>query len=1422
MNAQIGISPFKRHLWLLVLAAGIVASTGTYGWLRDLDAQSMQIEIAYRSQAKLDAIRTIFKQHLDASAAIGAFLKGEMRAHAYVEESEAQGFARAMLKTHPDELTAIAIIPPEGSGEAQTISQDGVGRLEPPLDWRRLRGLAPDAPDIQAVQDQEQRWLTQINLAIADAGGTGYVVSDWNTRSMIDIAIAGTPVAGLDIEAGLIKDGQFTRIYHHRSRLRKAAAEEVAWRGSFSLNGIDFEVRTWAVPAVLQRLTPADSIRTLWLGVMLSLLLAYLTYNRSRYGERLRRDVEERSQELSAERQMLRTIMDHAPVGIWSLRKDGQMIFINQAFCAATGVDEQAFLSASHYKDVLDDETARQCIASDEKAMGQDDPVKSVEQVLFADGKRHPMEVLKVRIASSDGEPARLIGIGQDISERLAHEQVLEGERRKLASVIDHANETILLMDDQGAILRANPAACELFGYAAEEWEGLSVHTLVPEEVRVPHVQWMAEEMAGKHHDIMGKVRELRGRRKDGSIFPCEVTVSMFLSGEERRLSVILRDLTAHKQREWSRETLLALRAASQKQTTLHERLQQMLNCMFGDPWALLCEAGAIFLVDGEELRLVASHGWSTVDKDRCASVPFGECLCGKAIEAGEAIFRPHRPEEHRLVDRGEPDTGYLCIPIMNGSERLGLINFKLRPGAAMPDAFRDFCHQVEDIIADMLLRERARESLEASEEKHRTLVEAIPMGIIIHQEGTVRYANPAIAAMLGVGDAGSLLDKNVLDFVAEESRPEAMWRMQQLQQGKPVPPVGERLLRLDGSEFWAEVRGTTVTYAGKSAVQVLVTDINERKQMENVLRESENKFRNLSEQSPNMIFINQGGRIVFANQKCEEVMGYGIDEMSGPDFDFHKLIASECIDMVNAAFATHMQGEDVPSYECTLITKNGARLDTIHSTKLIEYDSKPAILGIITDISGRKEAEEKLQWLSYYDELTKLPNRRLFSDRITQAIALAGREKHALALLFLDLDRFKMINDSLGHACGDEVLKESANRLEQILRASDTAARMGGDEFAVLLPEANAKTAMRVAKKINAALHKPHHLSGQDITLGVSIGIAIFPNDGECPDTLLMHADTAMYHAKKKTLHIHYFSSGMEEQTKKHLRMEQDLAKATDEGQFKLYFQSQHTIQPDGKTSPFPLHYQTKHQLADSAIIGLESLVRWQHPELGVISPAEFIPLAEETGMIRPITHWVLAEAARQANAWEEAGIRPDRIGVNISAVQLMQEGLAEEILFHIGETGAKPEWIEIEITETAAMREPETAIVIMRKLVDAGMSIAIDDFGTGYSSLAYLKRLPAEWLKIDIAFIRDLPDDEENAAIVRSITAMAHALGMKVIAEGVETEAQLEFLRGEDCDAAQGFLFSKPLPADEATSFIKKRPPNVHSPHPPCKPKG
>ena len=833
----------------------------------------------------------------------------------------------------------------------------------------------------------------------------------------------------------------------------------------------------------------------------------------------------------------------------------------------------------------------------------------------------------------------------------------LKIERQKLASVIDHANEGVLLMDATGVITRANPAACSMFGYRPEEMKGLAVHDLVPEELREQHHQLMADELEDQRYSILGNTRELTGQRKNGSQFAIELNVNMFDIGGRRKISAILRDITERKQREWTQGRLLAMRILSQQDKPLHERLQWILEGMADSPWDFLAGHAAVFLAKDQKLVLAASLGWTVDAQRQCTEIPLGECLCGTAMSSEQPVVCPHRPKNHHeLAEAEKPDIGYLCLPITHRNKRLGLISITMKPGMIASRPFLNFYRQVENIIADMILHQQTMDALRDSEQKHRQLVEAAPVGIVVHERGILRYINPTAVACFGGGSAKDFEGTPVLDYVAEEDRALVRERMAELARGNNLAKAEEHLRRLDGSVFLAEVWAISTTFEGRPAMQ------------------------------------------------------------------------------------TWFQ-----------------------------------------DITDRKRNEEKIVWLSYYDELTGLPNQRLLFDRAHQALALAQRGMNRLALIYIGLDRFKLVNDSLGHSSGDLVLRETGRRLASVLRETDTAARIGGDEFVVLLQDVDVNTARRVADKVYFSLHQPVRIGTHDYRPEASFGIAIFPQDGKDVESLLKHADTAMYHARKAHTHIHYFSDEMETQAARYLLLEQELAKAVDRQQLMLYYQGKHAINGDGLT-------------------GVESLLRWHHPELGMVPPSEFIPLAEETGLIHAITRWVLREACQQAMRWEQAGVRPGRIGVNISGVQLMQAELADDILACIRETGCQPAWIEIEITETAVMREPKIAIAIMQQLVDADISIAIDDFGTGYSSMIYLKRLPAKWLKIDMAFIRHLPDDAEDVAIVRSTIAMAHALNMKTIAEGVETEAQLGFLLGEGCDAVQGYLFSKPLPADEA----------------------
>ncbi len=481
------------------------------------------------------------------------------------------------------------------------------------------------------------------------------------------------------------------------------------------------------------------------------------------------------------------------------------------------------------------------------------------------------------------------------------------------------------------------------------------------------------------------------------------------------------------------------------------------------------------------------------------------------------------------------------------------------------------------------------------------------------------------------------------------------------------------------------------------------------------------------------------------------------------------------------------INGEKLPAYEIEVFDSKGHK----RSLEILEsalYDDGVCIgvEGIAHDITLLKQTRERLNWLSYYDDLTGLANRRLFKDRFEQLIILSNRHQQSMALLFLDLDRFKIVNDSLGHAVGDEVLKETANRLQAQLRDSDISARMGGDEFTLLLPDTDANAAEIVAKKILQSLLMPYYLNDQQFILGASIGIAIYPRDSIDGETLLQLADNAMYFAKKEKTGYAFCSSELQNTSNRRIELEQGLRKALEQKCYENSFE-------------LKVFFQSKHSLENNIIIGYEALMRWQHPILGWISPVEFIPLAEETGLIVELSNWVMTRVCLQTIRWTQEEFNFGRVAVNISAVELINYELATNIIEVIKTTGALQEWIEIEITESALMKTPDVAIKVMQQLVDARVLISIDDFGTGYSSLSYLKNLPASFIKIDQSFIRNLLNSPEDQAVVQAVVAMSHALGKKVIAEGVETQEQLQYLTENGCDIAQGYWFSKPVPAEE-----------------------
>ena len=457
-------------------------------------------------------------------------------------------------------------------------------------------------------------------------------------------------------------------------------------------------------------------------------------------------------------------------------------------------------------------------------------------------------------------------------------------------------------------------------------------------------------------------------------------------------------------------------------------------------------------------------------------------------------------------------------------------------------------------------------------------------------------------------------------------------------------------------------------------------------------------------------------------------------------------------------------------------------------------------IVGTAQDISERKRSEREIHRLAYYDSLTGLPNRVLFKDRVTRAIGHGRRYRYPLALLFLDLDRFKMINDTLGHNVGDLLLKHVADRLADTVRHSDSIgrsaegeqthelARLGGDEFTVLLTNLrDVQDASKVARRVLEALARPFLVGGHEIFVTVSIGIAIFPVDGDSVDVLLKNSDTAMYHAKEQGRNtFQYYSNAMNAAANERLILEGEVRYATERQEFVVY-------------------YQPQIDLSSGRLIGAEALIRWQHPQRGLLSPRDFLQAASDTGMIRTIDEWVLRTVCRQSRAWQQRGLAAPRVSINISNSLFHGATLVKAVEEAFFETGLAPDRLELELTESIAMRNVCTSITVLQQLKAMGVQLSIDDFGTGYSSLSCLQRLPVTRVKIDQSFIRELLSGVQPVPIVRAIIAMAHSLQLEVLAEGVEDERQRSILLGEGCDQAQGYLFGMPMPAAELEILLQ-----------------
>jgi diguanylate cyclase (GGDEF)-like protein/PAS domain S-box-containing protein len=693
-------------------------------------------------------------------------------------------------------------------------------------------------------------------------------------------------------------------------------------------------------------------------------------------------------------------------------------------------------------------------------------------------------------------------------------------------------------------------------------------------------------------------------------------------------------------------------------------------------------------------------------------------------------------------------------------------------------------------IARDITLRKRSDEQLKLQSAALEAAAHAI---VITDCDGRIVWLNKAFTALTGYSKK-EVLGKNPRLLKSgdhSETYYTKLWStisLGKVWQGELVNK------RKDGTIYTEEMTITPVSqgvgHAAHTHFVAIRQDVTKRKLLEERVQNSENKYRALFEQSADANWLMDEKGFLDCNSAALQMFGYssGTEMMHPADISppnqpdgIPSRVAAE-----RKMAAAFLNGRE--RFEWLHQRKNGSTFPAEVCLTALTLSGQRTLLATVRDITDRKAAEERVRYLAYYDALTGLPNRTLLQDRLAKALASARRRKDKLALLFLDLDRFKDINDSLGHSVGDLLLQQIGERLKTWGREQDTVARLGGDEFLIMVTGIKDATDAAVAgERLMDAMTAEFVIQGHSCTINCSLGISVFPEHGADGETLIKNADVAMYSAKDNGRNnFRFFTEEMNARVVERLTLENSLRLALEKEQLFLV-------------------YQPQMDIATGTITGMEALLRWQHQDLGLVSPDKFIRIAENSGLIVPIGEWVLRTACRQARKWQDEGLPPVSMAVNVSAVQFRQEGFCELIGRVLRETGLAPQYLELELTESLLLANAEVMLSVVHELRAMGLTLAIDDFGTGYSSFSYLRQFRVNKFKVDRSFIRDVAVNPDDAAITAAIISMAKSLRLKVIAEGVETEAQMSFLRAHKCDEIQGYYFSRPLSPEQAADKLR-----------------
>lgn len=957
-------------------------------------------------------------------------------------------------------------------------------------------------------------------------------------------------------------------------------------------------------------------------------------------------------------------------------------------------------------------------------------------------------------------------------------------------AIFDANPDAVIIMDAKGGILDANQSALQRYGYSLEKLTQMNISDLSVKSMKSKVLPLLQESIESR------KQFELLHRCQDGSVFPVEIHTHSIINKGESAILASMRDITE----------LSAIQAVLHVQKQVLEMiavgapLQETLTVLIRQIEAQAPKMlGSILLLDedGIHVRHGAAPSLPSAFVAAVDGQPIGPCAgsCGTAAYRKQSVFVEDiatDPLWETYKEAALQQGLHACwsTPIFNAKRQvLGTFAMYYRePGLPQIEHLK-LIETTTHLASIAINHHQAEVSLRESEDRFRKVFEEGGLGIAMAHATDPHFisVNSAFCEMLGYTEE-ELKQLSVADVTHPDDLANDKEAFDGLMEGRIQKHSAEkRYLKKDGEVVWG-MRTLTKIYSSNSDsfdVLAMIADINERK-----LREVELRKLSLAvEQSPNSIFITDLYAIIeYVNDSFLKMTGYTRNEVIGKNpriLQSGKIPKSTYDDMW-----AHLTHGEVWRGELINKRKDGSEyVELAMISPVRQADGKIThYLAIKEDISEQKKTKERIEKLAHFDQLTGLPNRSQLDFRFNYALSLAQRSGGAIAVLFLDLDHFKNVNDTLGHTIGDKLLMEVAKRIKSVLRDEDTVSRQGGDEFILILNATDLDGAVCVASKLIETISQSCKVGKYELSTTPSIGIAIYPKDGLDLETLSKNADAAMYHAKQSGRNNYsIYTPEMQLHSARTLQLANALRYALERNEFQL-------------------HYQPQFSIHSENIVGVEALLRWRHPVFGEIPPIEFIPILEDSGQIVSVGEWILHTSAKQMKDWIDSGLKPIVMAVNLSSVQLRQADIANQITQILREVKLPHQYIELELTEAVAMSDPLTAIKVMDKFHESGIRMSIDDFGTGYSSLSYLKKFNVHKIKIDQSFVRDITDDPDDKAIVGAIINMASSLGIKTIAEGVESFGQLEFLRTQGCDEVQGFYFSKPLTSEEFETFVKQ----------------